>query len=418
MRVLIATDHFPPFIGGAHRWASLLAQGLARRGHDVAVATMWHGGLPRLEHHGEQRIEVHRIRQLRTPIRSLVRDRRQRHAPPFADPVSAWDLRHVIRAVRPDVVLSHGWITTSVIPALWRSGTPLIASAHDYGNFCATRQLLERGRPCSGPEPLKCLACAGDYYGGPKGWVSVAGVAVAKRITRRRISAIQSVTSYVDEVNARFLLGDSAGGRAVRRYIVPAFVDTATDGGEDEEQLVQRFVAQLPDEPFILFVGALRPVKGVYVLFDAYRRLENPPPLVLLGTVEVDTPEPFPTGAIVITDVPHPAVAAAWKRALIGVVPSVWPEPLGTVSVEGITYGVPVIASEPSGMVDVVGDGAGVLVPRNDAVALADAMRSLIDDPARREAISRVAAKRAIEFGAEAVLTRYEQMLAEVAAAG
>ena len=47
MRILIATDHYPPFIGGAHRQARLLAAGMAERGHDVAVVTPWHGGLPR-----------------------------------------------------------------------------------------------------------------------------------------------------------------------------------------------------------------------------------------------------------------------------------------------------------------------------------------------------------------------------------
>ena len=49
MRILIATDHYPPFIGGAHRQARLLAAGMAERGHDVAVATTWHGGLPPLD---------------------------------------------------------------------------------------------------------------------------------------------------------------------------------------------------------------------------------------------------------------------------------------------------------------------------------------------------------------------------------
>jgi hypothetical protein len=46
LKILLATDHYPPFIGGAHRQVQLLAQELSRRGYNVSVATVWHGGLP------------------------------------------------------------------------------------------------------------------------------------------------------------------------------------------------------------------------------------------------------------------------------------------------------------------------------------------------------------------------------------
>ena len=62
----------------------------------------------------------------------------------------------------------------------------MLVSARDYGYFCATRTLLRKGEPCSGPAPLKCLACAGDYYGRPKGWVAAAGVPSAGRSWRAR----------------------------------------------------------------------------------------------------------------------------------------------------------------------------------------------------------------------------------------
>ena len=53
MRILIATDHYPPFIGGAHRQAQLLALGNGERGHEVDVVTPWHGGLPSFEQAAE-----------------------------------------------------------------------------------------------------------------------------------------------------------------------------------------------------------------------------------------------------------------------------------------------------------------------------------------------------------------------------
>jgi glycosyltransferase involved in cell wall biosynthesis len=410
MRVLIASDHFPPFIGGAHRWAPLLADGLARRGHDVHVATVWHVGLPREETYGHLGLPVHRVRQLRTATTAIARHERQRHSPPFPDPVTIVDLRRAVRTARPEIVLSHGWLTFSVIGALARTGIPLVGSAHDYGYFCPNRTLLHKGKPCTGPRAGKCLGCASEFYGVPKGPQAVAGVALSRRLTARRISAIQSVTSFVDQQEAAHLLSVRPHGLApVKRFIAPAFVEVDPPPTAEEEAETERILARLPSE-FIMFVGALRPLKGLEVLFDAYRRLDSPPPLVLMGTVERDTP-PLPDAAIVITDVPHRAVMAAWSRAMVGVAPSVWPEPLGTVTVEGITQGTPMIATVPSGMIDVLGDGAGILVEQGDASALADALGSLIASPERRAALSAAARERAKRFEPEAVITRYERML-------
>ena len=102
MRILIATDHFPPFIGGAHRQAQLIARAMVERGHEVVVATPWHGGLPMVEE--DAGVTVHRVRQLRTVFPSLVRDTRQRHQPPFPDPVSVAGLRKLIAEFEPEVI--------------------------------------------------------------------------------------------------------------------------------------------------------------------------------------------------------------------------------------------------------------------------------------------------------------------------
>jgi glycosyltransferase involved in cell wall biosynthesis len=50
--------------------------------------------------------------------------------------------------------------------------------------------------------------------------------------------------------------------------------------------------------------------------------------------------------------------------------------------------GVPVVATRGGALPEVVGD-AGVLVPPGDDAALADAIRSLAGDPARRDRLGR-----------------------------
>lgn len=344
---------------------------------------------------------------MRTAISPLVRSTQQ-HQPPFPDPISVWQLRRLIKAFEPDLIHSYGWISISVAAAIGRRRIPLLVSARDYGYFCATRTLVQKGRPCSGPAVAKCLACAGNYYGAPKGWAAVAGVAISRPLLKRKMTGLHSVSSYVREVTTDHLgLRDAADRGSLVDAIIPSFQD---DEVVREEQSADsdRWLDGLPTEPYILFVGALRKVKGLEVLFAAYRKLASPPPLVLMGTLERDSPSEFPSEATVLTDVPHAAVMAAWDGAMFGVMPSLWPEPLGATVAEGMSRGRPVIGTRLGGHADMLDEETGVLVPQGDVDALAEAMRGLIDDPDRRRALGLAARERAVEFSAAKILPRFE----------
>ena len=417
MRILFATDHYPPFIGGAHRQAQLLALGMAHRGHSVDVVTPWHGGLPSFEHAAG--LSVHRIRQMRTAMPWLIRHTEQRHQPPFPDPVTILGLRHLISDLRPELIHAYGWMAFSVATALGRKRIPLLISARDYGYFCATRTLLRKGEPCTGPAPLKCAVCATDYYGAPKGLAATAGVYACRPALARKMTGLHSVSSYVHEVTTHQLFGPRGAPNDLVQAIIPSFQDV--DPSERVSPAVGKVSAileRLPEEPFILFVGAFRKVKGLETLFDAYRRLPSPPPLVLMGTYERDSPAYFPEEAVILTDVPHGAVMAAWDRALFGVMPSLWPEPFGATVAEAMNRGRPVIGTTLGGHIDMIGDSAGILVPQGDVGALAEAMERLIADPALREQDGRVARERAEDFAATAVIPRFEETYRDVIAAG
>jgi len=417
MRILIVTDHYPPFIGGAHRQARLLAAGMAERGHDVAVATTWHGGLPPLD--WEEHVTVHRLRQLRTLARSLIRNEEQRHQPPFPDPVTVAGLRRLISGFEPDVIHAYGWLAFSVAAALGRRQIPMLVSARDYGYFCANRTLLRKGEPCAGPAPLKCATCASDYYGGvPKGVAATLGVYACRPLLARKMTGLHSVSSFVDDVTIRHLFGPGGPPEDLLRMVIPSFQEIAPDEPVDSSDEVGAYLSRLPTEPFILYVGAFRKVKGLETLFGAYKRLESPPPLVLMGTYERDSPEDFPDDAVVLTDVPNRAVMAAWDRAMFGVMPSLWPEPFGATVAEAMNRGKPVIGTTLGGHIDMVGDDAGMLVPQGDVGALETAMRELIGDPERRDRYGKAASERARSFAAGSVIPRFEQAYRDVLAAG
>jgi glycosyltransferase involved in cell wall biosynthesis len=415
MRVLICSDYYPPFIGGGQRWTQLLARGLRERGHEVAVLTAWSGGQRRLE--TAEGWPVYRIRQLRTWPTGRVRDTQQRQLPPFPDPVSVRDAAEVIDLVAPEVCITYGWITMSILARLRRRGIPVILSSHDYGNVCATRTLLNHGEACSGPQPTKCLRCATDFYGTATGAAAVAGVLGAQPRLRRSIAGLHSVSRFVDETTWGHLFGPPGPGRPVHRFVIPAFVETPSALTPAQRVEFAPYLRQLPEEPYIFFAGALRRLKGVEVLLEAYSGLPEPrPPLVMVGARYPDTPAVLPAGVRIIESAPQRVVVAALERALIAVFPSLWAEPLGLVAIEAAGSGVATIATAPGGFVDILGDGAGVLVARGSVAELRAAMSALLRDPESRRAVAEAGIRAARRFQADVVLGEYEAALQTVIA--
>lgn len=412
LRILIASDHYPPFIGGAHRQTQLLSHKLMQSGHHVAVATVWQPGLPpRQDDNG---VAVHRLKQVRALLPGFAHDARQRHQPPFPDPITIWKLRRLLNEFQPDIVHSYGWFSYSCACALLGKHIPLLISARDYAYSCPTRTLVHNDTQiCSGPAFTKCMSCAAHHYGAPKGYAAVMGVYSGRDLLRRKVSGMHSISTYVRDIVGRdFLETENARpNQPVVQAIIPSFreddgKEPAVPGAD-----IQKYLDRLPQESFILFVGALRLVKGLEQLLTAYAQLASPPPLVLIGTPERDTPRVFPQGVVVLESFPHRAVMAAWNRALFGVIPSLWPEPLGSVVYEGMSRGKAVIGTTPGGHTDmIVHRETGLLVPQGDVDALAIAMRELLKNPELRERLGRAARERAHLFTAGVVVPRFEQL--------
>jgi glycosyltransferase involved in cell wall biosynthesis/GT2 family glycosyltransferase len=404
LRILFVSDEYPPYIGGVARCLELFAEELARRGHTVAVATAWHPQAP--AHEDDGKVAVHRLRDTWSRMRFLSEDP-DRHTPaPFPDPEAVWRLRRLVRSFRPDIVPAYGWLAHSAAAALAGTRAPLVLWGHEYGNTCARRDLMHRGEEiCSGPAAIKCLACASGLRGAAKGSVATASVLGVRPLLRRRTAAIHGVSRFVAEVMRRDLRTGSTPA-----VVIPNFHEEERDPVVDEEVL-----RRLPEEPFILFVGAFRRVKGVPELLAAYERLRRPPPLVMVGIRRPDTP-PLPEEVTVLTDVPHATVMAMWRRSLFAVFPSTWPEPLATVVHEAMSEGRPVIATRVGGHVDMVDDGeTGLLVEPRDVDGLERAMRRLIEDEGLRERLGATAAERAERFTPAIVVPQLEAFYRETA---
>jgi glycosyltransferase involved in cell wall biosynthesis len=92
------------------------------------------------------------------------------------------------------------------------------------------------------------------------------------------------------------------------------------------------------------------------------------------------------------------------------VVPSQWQEAFGLAVVEGMAAGKPVVVTESGAMPQIVGD-AGLVVPRHDAVAMAEALQRVLSDETLARRLSLRARRRAEERYA---MDRYVDRTVEV----
>jgi glycosyltransferase involved in cell wall biosynthesis len=393
MRILMLTQSFAPVVGGEERVVEDLTSELVARGHHVAIATLKQPvGEQPSEFHGAR---VHTLKSSSDRVPLLTRERERRHAPPWPDPDTVLGLRRVLAEERPDVVHAHNWIVHSYLPLDRGSGAALILSLHDYGLLCATKRLLRKGLPCSGPGPVKCIACAADHYGAAKGLVAATGTMLRGPAVRRHVDLFLPVSSIVQ----RFcrLVGEES-------EVLPNFIRALPPPVVDDRRL-----DQLPDEPFILYFGDVTEDKGAWNLIETYRDLDNPPPLVLIGRCYIDELAGRP-GVHALGSWPHELVIEALRRSLFTVAPSIWPEPFGLVALEAAAAGKAVIASNIGGLIDIVVDGqTGILVPPGDREALGAAIELLSGDPALPERLGEAAVKRAAEFNPDAIMPRLEE---------
>lgn len=393
MKIMMLAQSYAPVVGGVEEVVGSLSRELARRGHDVSVAT-----LRQSKEEPESLVNgvpVHRLSSAVHRVPGASVDAERHHAPPFPDPETALELRRLLWRARPEVIHAHNWMVNSYLPLDRGDGAALVLSMHDYGLVCATKRFLNRGAACTGPRLGKCVRCAADYYGSARGVPVATCVRASERRVRRHVDLFMPVSTAVRD-RCGLLPGEL-------HRVIPNFIEKLPEPGDGEEQ-----PPGLPDEPFILYFGDVTVDKGVLHLVEAYKGLDDPPPLVLIGRCFL--PElAAVAGVRVLGPMPHDLAIAALRRSLFTVLPSLLPETFGLVALESAAAGKPVIASDIGGLPDVVVDGeTGLLTPPGSRHAIEAAMRRMLSDPALRQRLGDAAAVWSKRFDADVVVPQVE----------
>lgn len=154
--------------------------------------------------------------------------------------------------------------------------------------------------------------------------------------------------------------------------------------------------------PLLLFCGRLVQRKGIDVLLHALPEVLKTHPVQVVITGEGDRKNEWMqlSGSLNLSDtvnfagfVSDEELQDLYASCTMYVHPAIFDdngdtEGLGVVLIEALSYQKPVIASGVGGIVDVIKhDETGILVPEKDPIALSDAIKALLDNPEKQQAL-------------------------------
>ncbi|MPQ97989.1 glycosyltransferase [Modestobacter sp. I12A-02628] len=372
MRIGLVSEHASPLAtlggvdaGGQNVHVAELAAGLARRGHDVTVAT--------------------RRDDPALPDRVLTPD--------------GYTVEHVTAgpaAVVPkDDLLPHMADFAARLAESWSADLPDVVHAHFWMSGLATLDAVEAvGRPVPVVQTFHALGAVKRRHQGAADPSPAGRLEIERDICRR---ADQIVATCSDEVFELRRLGRTGGVS-----VVPCGVDTdvftphgpvAPRGPRQRLLVLGRLVERKGQDDAVRALAAVPGAELVVVGGPPADRLDADPEVGRLRDVAVEAgvaDRLVFTGSVARADVP------AWVRSADVVLAVPWYEPFGITPLEAMACGRPVVATAVGGLVDSVADGVtGDLVPPRDPAALGRTIAGLLADDARRAAYSRAGVVRA-----------------------
>jgi phosphatidylinositol alpha-mannosyltransferase len=238
------------------------------------------------------------------------------------------------------------------------------------------------------------------------------------------------VKSFVDRLDGRICVSD-----VVREYVTQYFpgdytiIPNGIDCSRFASPDIQPIEQYNDGRPNILFVGRLEKRKGFRHLIRAYRMIKEAIPdarLLVVGAYNDKDKTPFVRyaratklrGVHFIGYVPPEELPRYYHTATIFCAPSTGFESFGIILLEAMAAGLPIVATDIAGYRSVVQDGIdGLLFPKGDERALAEALIELLRDPARRVSMSAAGKRKAAQYDwdiiAQNVLAFYERLIDE-----
>jgi len=353
LRVALVTPRFPPDVGGLERYVEWVADLLMRSGSfEVTVITS--GRSPRTTRESHRGVTVIRLGTWLTVSNTPL------------NPLWWFQLPRLLRRLDVDVVNAHAPVPGLADVAALTSPVPVVMTYH-----------------------------AGSLVKGSA--VDVLLRAYERHVLPRVFGRCADLLA-VSPVSLAHTTG--------RAHLVPPGVDCLVFTPPATPAI---------REPRVLYVGRVERTsrwKGLHVLVDSLVHLRDAVPAARVDIVgDGDDVHDLRAraerlGVADLVDwhghVDHGELPPFYRRAGVTVLPSLTEaESFGMTLVEAMASGCPVVGSAVGGIPFVIRDGIdGLLVPPGDPVALAEALRAVLSDPARAVALG--------QAGREAVTARWD----------
>lgn len=397
MRILIENNfYYPNIYGGAEISTQLLAEELARRGHEVSVITTGvrscseqvNGILVYYERlHAPLSYQEHLNKHNR--VEKLLNK-------PFTiyNPLNELDFNNIINKTKPEVVITANLlgVTTAIWSTCNRKGIPVAHITRDASLLCPNSTMICHKRSdCTNANPV--LPCS-----------------LIRTLNRKQsnlVSAVISPSKYMLDLHVRYGLFC----RAVKRVISNAIV---FDSNDVESRIPYR-KNKRKNIKFI-YLGRLTYEKGVDLILDSMKRLSA-------SNIELHIAGDGPMRPIIeeAERVDHRIRYHGFIKgnqldsALIAsdvlIAPSRMKEAFGRIVLDAYKFGLPVIAARSGGLSENVNDKTGCLFTPGDATGLTRAMQEYIDKPELLVKHSLAALKAVERFTLENQAKEFENVL-------
>jgi glycosyltransferase involved in cell wall biosynthesis len=353
--------------GGAERAVVLIAEGFLKKGHKVSVVTLAGTetdfyALP----DGSHRLALNIAGKSPTIIHAL-----------WNNMYRLGVLRQAIRSLQPEVVISF-LDQTNILTLLALSKTSYPVIVNEQNNpVIATGELWKKLRRLTYPHSASV------------------------------VSASQGVDYYFDWL-------PKTKRAVIYNPLMPL---------KDDPSKINLIKDANPDKKWVIAMGRLVYQKGFDILLSAFHKIagrHSDWQLLILGEGELRPELEDLRQSLGLTDQvlfpgfisnPFPVL----KNSKLFVLSSRF-EGFGNVLIEAMACGLPVISTDcPSGPREIIHDEVdGLLVPNEDANALAAAMDRLMSDEAERQRLAARAPEVAERFSLEKVIGIWEELIAQV----
>ncbi len=365
-----------PTYGGSGAVATELGLELARRGHDIHFIS--YASPFRLRGFAE-RVTFHEVTQLEYPLFE--------QSSPYALALAV--KQHEV-AKREQLDLMHAHYAIPHAATAWLAKQML---EHEGLHLKIVTTLHGTDITLVGQDP--------SYY-------------TLTKFSIEQSDAVTAVSAYLrDETYRAFGCGDCD----VR--VIPNFVSAEDYYPPKDDSYRQRLAPK--GHRVLVHVSNFRPVKRVQDVVKIFAgvRKQLPATLVLVGDgPDRDLAEHEVDNLGLRKDVRFLGkvenVGDVLRGADLFLLPSAT-ESFGLAALEAMACAVPVIASAAGGIPEVVHNGeTGYLAPPGDVAAMTERALHVLQDRAELEQLRHNAAARALEFSADRVVPRYEQLYEEV----